>query len=143
MCFVDGFMKTAALDRHNDGTEFKRNDTEPMAFRAGPGGMAPSGFYAFEPTGKPLKNKEDKDLDAATIVYGKLASSMEGSDGYGAEHTPMLDYTGKKQDAASTVATQLSEKGLANMSYGGDNEVARLISDQRARSKNEKKKRRT
>lgn len=86
MSFSKGFTKHAAFDHNNAGLEFKEMDTSPLP-GTGPGGMAPSGLAAYEPTPKTqpetqkIRKKSKKATPAiAQMVFGKLGSV--GGDSY-------------------------------------------------------------
>lgn len=110
MQFLKGFLKTAALTVHNDGTEFKVTDNSPAPYEAGHAYSAPTGIAMYMPEGKSRFQPAIKDTPsqlkkrvALSIAMGKEATiSFAGGDMDGS-----LDYVGTKSDAADTLATQL------------------------------------
>lgn len=85
MSFVNHLEKRADLDHNNSGQEFKTVDTEPPAYGAGVGGMAPSGIPTYQPiSGGPKKEIKDKKAVTLATIFGKFASfNIEGLTGEG------------------------------------------------------------
>lgn len=117
MRFLKGFQKTAsaAFVRHNDGTEFKIQDTDPAPYSAGAAQAAPSGIPTYQPTEAKKNSKITRKMMGTLIALGKMASSRVGG----------LDGVGSKSDAADTLATQLkwdtsSDEIPENFGYNRD-----------------------
>ena len=95
-----GFRKSAAFGNHNDGSEFKIQDTEPMGFVAGPGGMAPSGIPSYQPTNSKVQAGNQLSAKAAEKKRAlDIAMLSKMADG--------LDYVSTQGQGAETLATQL------------------------------------
>jgi hypothetical protein len=107
MWFVRGLMKSAAFDRHSDGSEFKIQDTEPAPYVAGVGGMSPSGFAANKPLEsavkktpwKPEQSKKKAEIQRALDIamLGKMAGLNAGE----------CDGVGTSSQGAETLSSQL------------------------------------
>jgi hypothetical protein len=135
MHFLVGLTKIAALTYHNDGSEFKVNDTDPAAYEPRAGGMAPTGIPSYDPSGankwQPVKKEtpgDKKKKDALLIAMGKEGMADTGA----------LDYVGTKSDAADTLATQLkwdkSDKGdeiPENFGYNRHKAKQRILAQRR------------
>lgn len=55
-----GFKKIAYDGTNNQGLEMKNSDTNNSTANVGPGGMAPQGLEAYEPTGSSVKDEKTK-----------------------------------------------------------------------------------
>lgn len=107
-----GFLKTASLTSHNDGTEFKVQDTDPAPYAPGAGGMAPSGIPSYQPTGGGALVSKDKSQLGTKAAEKKraldIAMLSKLADG--------LDYVGTQGEGAETLASQLKyETGYNNI----------------------------
>jgi hypothetical protein len=120
--FALGFQKIAMYARHNDGTEFKIQDTEPSPYVAGVGGMSPSGIPSYKPTettgmGKPKYGpqlspkaaEKQRALDIAML--SKMASLGDPRDS--------TAYVGTQGQGADTLCSQFKyESGFNNITEG-------------------------
>ena len=101
--FTLGLCKRAALDRHNDGTEFKISDTDPAPYAAGAGGVAPSGIPMYQPSedkSKPLSGKAGEKKQALLIATMGKAASVDPRE---------LNLAGDTGDRAQTTDTTVSQ----------------------------------